>query len=311
MDKHKLMARSPSQHQDEEPPSSRDLHSIPSASKDNTTNGSFLKRLLRLFKWRQNHSLEEEVAELIEEHDPEGTQIGSEERNMLTNVLNLKDKKVSDIMIPRTDIVAIEDTTSLAGLKKTFAEKEHTRIPVFHKTLDNVVGFIHMKDLIPFLGSKQSFHLRHVMREILFVAPSMKILDLLVRMRHRRVHMAVVLDEYGGTEGLITLENLMEEIVGDIEDEHDTLEQPDIKKLQHNQFDIDAKTDIDTVEKTLGETLTTEDNNEEFDTIGGLIFFMLGRVPEIGEKIAHPSGLEFTIKEADQRRIKRIIVKKN
>lgn len=263
-------------------------------------------KLLRLFGVR-TESLENDVVELIEEHDPDGKQVGSEERNMLSNIFGLSDLKIEDIMIPRTDIIAVDDSSTLTSIRNTLVKQEHTRIPVYRESLDNVTGFIHIKDLIQFLSSKKQFSLKNILREILYVPPSMKVLDLLVKMRAKRVHMALVVDEYGGTCGLVTMEDLMEEIVGEIEDEHDEKEIFAMKEVEKGTFEVNARMEVEDLGSNLGINL----KNDDYDTIGGMIFFMLGRVPEPGEKITSKTGLVFEILDSDKRRIKKVLVKKN
>ena len=275
---------------------------------------SFFKKVkskvLRLFSKRDSSSLEQEVAELIEVHDPEGKQVGSQERSILNKVLKIGELKVSNIMIPRTDIVAVEDNTSLKELQKITISKEHTRMPVYKESLDNVIGFVHIKDLLNFFGTNKTFDINKVVREILFIPPSMKILDLLVKMRDKRVHMALVLDEYGGTDGLVTMEDLMEEIVGEIEDEHDEIEKAEIISISEDTFEVNARASIEELEEKIGLKIEVERDEEDFDTVGGLIFFILGKVPEQGEVIDYESKISFTVTESDPRRIKKLHVKK-
>jgi CBS domain containing-hemolysin-like protein len=281
----------------------------PNTPESVTSLKKFKNRILKVFGMRRPHSLEEEVTELIEEHDPEGKQVSSEERAILTNVFNLNELRVDDVMIPRTDIVAVEDKVSLAKLKRTLTKEEHTRMPVYKGSLDHVTGFVHIKDLVPFLGSSKPFDIQAILREILYVPPSMKVLDLLVKMRSKRVHIALVLDEYGGTDGLVTMEDLMEEIVGEIEDEHDDIEAPQLFSLDNGSYEASARLDVEELEKALGvELKDKEDHAHDYDTVGGLIFFLLGRVPRLGEMVDHPTGVQFKVKEVDLRRIKTVIV---
>lgn len=280
-------------------------------------NGSFVKRtrgrLAKLIKFRNEPiSLGDEVADLIDEHDPEGTQVGSEERSMLHNVLGLSDTKVRDVMIPRADIIAVDHKSTLDELKNIIVDKEHTRIPVYKDSLDNVLGFVHIKDLVSYLGvgAKKTFSMQGILREILFVPPSMKVLDLLIQMQAKRVHMALVLDEYGGADGLVTLEDLVEEIIGEIEDEHDKEEFTEIQKVDSLSFEVSARMNVEELEKKLNISLCSGDESEDFDTLGGLIFYMLGHVPTKGEIIKHESGIEFEVIEADPRRVSRLLVRK-
>lgn len=279
-------------------------------------NNSFIKRtricFTKLINLRNEPaSLEDEVADLIDEHDPEGTQVGSEERSILHNVLGLSDTTVNDVMIPRADIVAVDHKATLDELKNIIIDKEHTRIPVYKDSLDNVVGFIHIKDLVSYLGvgAKKTFSMHSILREILFVPPSMKVIDLLIKMQAKRVHMALVLDEYGGTYGLVTLEDLVEEIIGEIEDEHDKEELAEIKKIDNSSFEVNARMPVEELEKKLDIKLCSGDEAEDFDTLGGLVFYMLGHVPLKGEVIKHKAGIEFEVIEADPRRVSRLLVR--
>jgi magnesium and cobalt transporter len=258
---------------------------------------------------KHNGSLEESVVELIEEHAADGAVISEEERTMLHNLLSFGELRVSDIMIPRTDISAIDSSISLEELKKIIIEKEHTRMPVYRDSLDNVTGFIHIKDLFPVLCSTKPFVLEELIRQVLFVPPSMKVIDLLAKMRLARVHMALVLDEYGGTDGLVTIEDLVEEIIGDIQDEHDDTEEASITKIDDHRYDASARLKIEELQEILGLTLVEEAESEDFDTLGGLLFSLIGHVPVEGEVISHSAGVDFEITEADPRHIKRVLIR--
>ncbi len=267
-------------------------------------------KIFRLFSLK-GKSLENDVAELINEYDPEGKQVGSEEREMVHNVMGLGEKTTHDIMIPRTDIVAIDQDMKQEEVWKTIIESGHTRIPVFKDNLDNIAGFLHIKDLLPLLVNKTELELKNIMREILYVPPSMNIVDLLVKMRDRRIHIAVVLDEYGGTEGLLTIEDIVEEIVGDIDDEHDDVGEPDFIKIDESTYQVKARMQVEKLEYNIGVSLRTGNEEEDFDTVGGLIFFMLGRIPTKGEIIEHhSSGVIFEVIDADARRLKKLLVRK-
>ncbi len=286
----------------------------PDAKSQRTTFLNGLRCWLKNAVGRHDSSLKETIEEIIEEHNgQEDDTLEPEERVMLHNVLTLGDTKVSDIMVPRTDISAVPVDIGLAELKAHILEQQHTRTPVYDETMDNVLGFIHVKDLMPMLGGEKKFDLRAAMRDILFVPPSMRIMDLLVKMRHAGSHMAIVVDEYGGTDGLVTMENLFEEIVGDIQDEHDEDEEQEnkIMRVSPNVYEVKARIRIDELEKELGLNLVTEEKENEFDTLGGLIFFQLGRVPVKGEVVHHVSGLRFDIIEADPRRIKKVRITTN
>jgi CBS domain containing-hemolysin-like protein len=227
--------------------------------------------------------------------------------------------RVEDVMVPRADIVSVEKTASLKELSKAFREAGHSRLPVYEETLDNPVGMVHVKDLLPYLmfdarGRTAKTYpdrkvIRTIKRPVLFVPPSMLAQDLLRRMQARRVHMAIVVDEYGGTDGLVTIEDLIEPIVGDIEDEHDEADVA-LKKITLDggrpAWVADARVTIEDFEAALGRDFATRDEEEEVDTLGGLVFTVAGRVPERGEIIVHPVGLEMEVLDADPRRVKRL-----
>jgi magnesium and cobalt transporter len=256
----------------------------------------------------KDNTLKEALVEVIEESQQAGVQLQQEEKNMLKNVLSFGDMTVSDVMVPRSDIQAVENTVTLEEIKKHVIEQRHTRVPVYFETLDNIKGFVHIKDLVPVLSGEAVYDLSQILRNILFVPPSMKIIDLLVKMRLSRVHIAIVVDEHGGTDGLITMENLFEQIVGDIEDEHD---EQDLSGMliwsAQRTCDLDAKTPVSKIEKDLSISLYAEDGTpEDFDSIGGLIFYHAGKVPSKFEKISYHHGIVFEVLDADPRRIKRV-----
>ncbi len=296
-----------------DPSSSEESPSISSASPVEGNRNSFGQSLRlwlrRALGSRPDASLKEALEEVIEEHEGQGDEtLPPEEKVILHNVLSFGDIKVSDIMVPRTDIAAIPHDITLDGLKAHIIEQRHTRIPVYQGTLDKMQGFLHVKDLIPMLSGDMPFDIRAVMRSLLFVPASMKIMDLLVRMRHAGSHMAVVVDEYGGSDGLVTMEDVFEEIVGDIQDEHDEDEMlaDEILHINDRTFDVNARIRVEKLEQELGLNLITEEKKDDFDTLGGLIFFQLGRVPVKGEMIPHASGVRFEVTEADLRRIRRV-----
>jgi CBS domain containing-hemolysin-like protein len=229
--------------------------------------------------------------------------------------------RVDDVMVPRANIVAIEKTATLKELSKAFRDAGHSRLPVFEDTLDNPIAMVHIKDLLPYLmfdarGRTAKTYpdrkvIRTIKRQVLYVPPSMLAQDLLRRMQARRIHMAIVVDEYGGTDGLVTIEDLIEPIVGDIEDEHDELNDA-LKKvvLEGGKvcWDADARMSIDDFEEAIGRDFATLDEEEEVDTLGGLVFTLVGRVPERGEIVVHPKGVEMEVIDADPRRVKRLRV---
>ncbi len=274
-----------------------------------------LYRLKSLF-WRkeQEGSLKEALQEVLDEHADELVSLPAEEREIFTNLLDFGEVEVSEIMIPQPDIVAVDINGSLQDLKDLLLKERHTRMPVYEESVDHVKGFIHVKDLVQFLGtSGDEFRVEDILREILFVPPVMKIADLLLKMRSEGVHIAIVVDEYGGTSGLVTLEDLFEEIVGEIQDEHDD-EHSEISLCWDNdgQLTLDAKTKIEELEQALDIKLYSNSEDEDFDTIGGLIFTKMGKIPACGEIFQHSSGINIEILEADARRIKKVrLIKSN
>lgn len=245
------------------------------------------------------------------------------EREVLMNAAeNFHILKVEDVMIPRADIVAVDMDITLKGLAKAFQEAGHSRLPVFKETLDEATGLVHVKDLLPYLtfdarGRTGKTYpdkkiVKKIQRDVLFVPPSMAAEDLLKKMQVARMHMAIVVDEYGGTDGIVTLEDLIEPIVGNIEDEHDDSE-PEIKIIKPPKgqtfWEVDARVDIEDFEKEFGRDIVTPEEDEEVDTLGGVVFSLAGRVPERGEIVRHPYGIEFEVLDADARRIKRLRVR--
>lgn len=243
-----------------------------------------------------------------------------QERQILVDAAeNFHILKVEDVMVPRVDIIAVDIDTSLKDLALSFKEAGHSRLPVYNDTLDEPTGLVHVKDLLPYLtfdarGRTGKTYpdkkiIKKIQRTVLFVPPSMTAEALLKKMQAARMHMAIVVDEYGGTDGLVTLEDLIEPIVGNIEDEHDETE-PEIKSLKNAKgqpyWEADARVDIEDFEAEFGRDIATPEEDEEVDTLGGLVVSLAGRVPERGEIIRHPYGIEFEITDADPRRIKRV-----
>jgi CBS domain containing-hemolysin-like protein len=213
-------------------------------------------------------------------------------------------------MVPRIDIVALDVETPFPEVVKCMIEQEHSRVPVYRETLDDVIGFIHVKDILPPVAERRETKLAPILRKLLFVAPSVPILELLVQMRQARTHIAMVVDEFGGIDGLVTIEDLIEEIVGEIEDEHDEADRPTLIERADGTLIADARTPIEMLEERQGIQLRPDDDQEEVDTLGGLVSTLAGRVPKRGEVIAHPSGVEFEVLEADPRHIKRLRVRR-
>jgi len=269
---------------------------------------------LRRFGRKRNgsQSLRESLEEVIEEHDADGEAepLVAEERTLLLNLLEFGERRVGDVVVPLADIDAVEIDTSSEDLARFFTNVMHSRLPVYRDTLDDPVGMIHIKDVLAAIVSGKEARLRDMVREVLFVPPSMPVIQLLIKMRMTRVHMALVVDEYGGTDGLATIEDLIEEIVGEIEDEHDEIEGPLLTLQKDGSFEADARVLIEELETQLGVDLLPEDRDEDIDTLGGLVVSLAGRVPVRGELIDHPGGLELEVVDADLRRVKWLRVRR-
>jgi CBS domain containing-hemolysin-like protein len=227
-----------------------------------------------------------------------------------------KTLRVYDVMTPRADIVAVEIGSAFADVLARFLEAEHTRMPIYRETLDDPVGQVHIKDVFKLLANERlrptddEAVLRRLRREILYVPGSMRAADLLVRMQASRVHMALVIDEFGGTDGLVTIEDVIEAVVGDIDDEYDEVAPAQVVSRAGGVFDADGRAPLDDLEAALETPLATADQEEDIDTLAGLVGALAGRVPQRGEVIAHPAGFEFEITDADPRRIKRVRIRK-
>ncbi len=262
---------------------------------------AWLKSLLGLKAGES--SARDVLEELIEEREEGEVPIDAEERLLLANILELKGRTIHDVMVPRADIVSIESGTGLSGVIDLLTREGHSRLPVFNEDLDDSIGMIHIKDVLAWRGRDKEFSLRQIVREVLFVPPSMQVLELLLQMRATRCHMALVVDEFGGIDGLVTIEDLVEEIVGEIEDEHDRTDEPVMVDGPNATIIADARVTIEMLEQRLG-NIVSDEEREDIDTLGGLVFSLAGRVPVRGELISHPSGLEFEIIDADPRHIK-------
>ncbi len=270
--------------------------------------GGFWRRLRGMLRLRGNESsVREVIEELIEEPGTEDEAIGADEGVLITNILKLHDLTAEDVMIPRADIVAVEQSEELHAVADLIAREAHSRLPLYHEQLDQVVGFVHIKDVLAALRSNPRQKVRDLSRDILFAAPSIRVLDLLLEMRAQRTHMAIVIDEFGGVDGLVTIEDLVEEIVGEIEDEHDEAG-PVITVDPGGSILADARVEVGELEERIGAFLTQEER-EESDTLGGVVFSLVDRVPRRSEVVTHKSGVEFEVVDADARRIKRLRVR--
>jgi magnesium and cobalt transporter len=258
--------------------------------------------------------MRESLEEVIEESDRHG-ELSVPERRMFTNLLKFGELRVKDVMIPRADIVAVSEDMSLPDFVALFRDMQHSRVPIYRETLDEPTGLVHIKDVLSFLqaGEDGTFIWRdgsiaQVKRPLLFVPPSMPLVDLLLKMQTAHTHLALVIDEYGGTDGLVSIEDVIEEIVGDIADEHDEdLQQ--VRKIEAGLYVADARMDLEDFREQTGLALAPEDADQEIDSLGGLVVSLLGRVPQRGEIVTHPSGYEFEVLEADPRRVKRLRIR--
>ena len=253
------------------------------------------------FSFRKQ-SVRDELSELIENSINTKDSFDNHESTLLRNILNLKDLTAESLMVPRADIVSIDLTEDVDSVMAQICSANHSRLPVHNGSMDVIQGMIHIKDLMPHLLAGSNPDLKKLMRPVLFVSPSIWVMDLLHEMRLKRRHLALVVDEFGGVDGLITIEDLVEEIVGEIEDEHDEMEMPRFELIDDDSAISDARLELEDLENLVG-PLVDDAEREEIDTVAGLVFSLAGRVPVRGEVIRHPCGLEFEVLEGDPRRI--------
>ncbi len=254
-------------------------------------------------------TLRDQIEEAIEEHEGEPAEAGDLtpiERQMLRNLLHFGERTVGDVAVPRADIIAVPESASFDELVALFADAGHSRLPVYRETLDAIIGMIHIKDVFEIVarGAARSDSIAGMIREPRYVPTSMGVLDLLAEMRATRTHLAIVVDEYSGTEGLVTIEDLVEEIVGDIEDEHDDEPQAALVALGGGMWDADARAELEDVAAELDPRLA--EVAEDVDTLGGLTFVLAGRIPALGEIVVHPSGWRIEVTACDPRHITRV-----
>ena len=275
------------------------------------TNGRSFWRGLRtlLFGEDSEATLRNQIEEVIESHEGEQPMVGDLspiERQMLRNLLHFGESNVADIAVTRGDIIAVPASITFDGLVAAFAEAGHSRLPVYRESLDEVIGMVHIKDVftLQVTGGEIPDDIASLMRTPLFVPESMGVLDLLARMRAQRVHLAIVVDEFGGTEGLVTIEDVVEEIVGEIEDEHDEEAPFTLVAVSEGLWDADARAELEEVGEKVDARLATVDG--DVDTLGGLAILLAGHVPKEGEVVEHPSGWKLEITESDTRRVGRM-----
>lgn len=281
--------------------------SPPSAPRPSPGLRSWLRHLLQP-KRADGNALRDAIEELIEEEGDHGDSLDASERALLGNILKLRDRTVFDCMVPRVDIVGLEIETPSPEIVSKVVKEGHSRFPVFRESLDEVVGIIHVKDIMALMAAERELRLGELVREVQIVAPSMRVLELLLQMRENRQHMAMVVDEFGGIDGLVTIEDLVEQIVGEIEDEHDDSIAPSLSLRSDGTLIADARITLEKFEEEVG-AVFSESEREEVDTLAGLVVALTGRVPARGELLSHVSGMDFEIIDADPRRIKRIRVR--
>jgi len=277
---------------------------------NNDDAGSRLWRGMRALIWGEDseQTLREEIEEAIDEAE-ESRQVAGDltpvERQMLRNLLHFGDETAGDICVTRGDIVSVPSTISFEDLVEAFAEAEHSRLPVYGDSLDEIVGMVHIKDLFSaMIDTGRDRSMQALMRNPLFVPESMGVIDLLARMRAQRIHLAIVVDEFGGTEGLVTIEDVVEEIVGEIEDEHDIEEAGMLSRLDEGVWEADARIELEDLAEAVDARLVWEE--DEVDTLGGLVFLLAGHIPARGESVLHPSGWRLEAIDSDPRKILRV-----
>jgi len=253
----------------------------------------------------------EEIDDLIEDNEEKDISIKSDERQLLGNVLDLRDLKAEDVMVPRAEIIAAPDTVSPDELLGLMVQHGYSVMPIYHDTLDTIIGFVHIKDILSFIYNKKELNIPHLMRKsVLFISPAMQTLDLLLEMKKNAHNIAIVADEHGGTDGMVCFSDLIEEIVGDIQDA-DYQQTAQINIKEDGTVLVDARILLEDLKEKLSCKIAVEQQNgEDIETLGGLINNIVNRVPTRGEVISHPDGFEFEILDADPRRIKKVIILK-
>jgi CBS domain containing-hemolysin-like protein len=281
---------------------------------------SLLKSLLeRLTRRGRSADVLEDVAEAFENREERGQAVDAAQKTMVIAAASFTEKlHAGDVMTPRADIVALDVSTTLGDAARLFAESQHSRLPVFRETLDDPIGFVHVKEVIALLapngdgqptGKFGDRVLSRIKRDILFVPPSMPLPTLLLTMKSRRIHLALVIDEYGGTDGLVSIEDIVEQIVGEIDDEHDIDESDQIIARPGGVFEADGRASVEALEKRTGAKFALEDHEGEVETVAGLVAALAARVPQRGEVLRHPVGFDFEVLDADPRRVKRLRVR--
>lgn len=273
----------------------------------------FLKSIKKIFQPLKKDNFKEAIEDLIEEQEVSDEKLDAGTKKIFSNVIDIRNKCVEDVMVPRADISAISEDAFMDSLMKMMSKTKHSRIPTYSENLDKITGMIHIRDFLSLFNTFDRSQIKKkkikdISRKILFTSPSMKILDLLLRMRSEKIHMSVVVDEYGGTDGLVTIEDLVEEIVGEIEDEHDMVQRLYFKKIKRDSYEVSARMLISEFEKKIKKKIPIEEK-DKIDTLGGLVFSLAERIPERGEIIKYEQqNMEFNVVEADTRKIKKIVI---
>ncbi len=278
-------------------------HMQPPTAPSQKNSGVFA--LLRSLIGRDNNDgvRRESLENLLIEQDERDEPLSHDEQALIKNILNIGDCTVKDIMIPRAQIRQVDSKWSVEKSARFVAQHPHSRYPVYDGDLDNVIGMVHIKDMLLSAISKKHTPITALLRPVIFVVPSMRALDLMLKMQINRQHVAIVIDEFGGVDGLVTIEDVVEEIVGDIIDEHDVQEVMYIENPD-GTVSMDTRMELVDLENTFGLVLSDDEKDEDFDTLGGLLVFISARVPNLGEVITHEhSGLQFVIEKSDPRRI--------
>ena len=276
-------------------------------------NNKFINKLKFFLKKKTNNKLQINIENLLNKRLKQKKPLKINEEKIISNVFQLPEKLINDIMIPRTDIISVDTNVNINKLVQIIGRTSHSRYPVFDKSRDNIVGMVHIKDIISCWKNKKIRNIKKLVRQILFTPDSINILDLLLKMRTSHIHMAIIVDEHGGVDGLVTIEDLVEEIVGEIKDEHEAQKENknNIKGLikDDGSIKISARMLIEDFEKKYGNIFSDKKDISDIDTMGGLVFHIFGRIPLKGEVIKHSNVCEFEILDADSRRIRTILVR--
>jgi CBS domain containing-hemolysin-like protein len=283
-------------------------HSHHEAEKKKPREGSIFGFLKTLVKGKSENDLHSALKEYVADLENNESEIAADERALIENILSLRGLRAVDVMIPRADIVAIDSTISAQDLLSLLSEKQYSRLPVYRDSLDDVIGSIHIKDILAVLARNEKIEIENLIRDVPIVSPAMHVLDLLLEMKQTRRHMALVVDEFGGIDGLVTVGDIIGAIVGEIEDEHEVDDQPQMTIAPDGTVIADGRVDIEELEEKFGAFLSDAER-QDIDTLGGLVFAIAGRVPTRGEVLSHDSGLVFEVLDADPRRVSRLRIK--